>query len=214
GNCKVFIVAGSMNDAAQNAFLKVLEEPPAGVYFILICQHRNDLMDTVLSRGIVFSLGAVSFEEAVSLLEREGVAVTPSLEQEFHQKGGVLGPLLQKEDLLVTAGEIALSMATALGNGNRADFLKAAARAAEDRLYHAPVLEGLLGILHDALMATIGVPGVSPYEACVDLLTRRLSKARLLKLAEIVTAGQKKIMYNVNGSLFFTALCSALLPRT
>ncbi len=212
GNGKVFIIGGSMNDAAQNAFLKVLEEPPAGVYFILICEHRNDLMDTVLSRGVVFSLGAVSFEEATPLLKQEGVSVTA---EEFAQKGGVIGGVLQKEEMLSVAGEIALAMATALGQGSRSAFLKASAKAAEDRLYHAPVLDALYGILHGALLeSALGGEQSSHRGECISLLNRRLSKARLLAMAEIVTAGQKKIIYNVNGNLFFTALCSELLPRT
>ena len=75
-SAKVFIVEDPMNDAAQNAFLKVLEEPPAGVHFVLICRHRNDFMDTVLSRATVFTLGSVSYEEAVPLLKEQGVEIS------------------------------------------------------------------------------------------------------------------------------------------
>lgn len=35
---------------AQNAMLKVLEEPPAGTRFILVTTHAKNLIDTVLSR--------------------------------------------------------------------------------------------------------------------------------------------------------------------
>jgi|GEM_PF-4783559 len=35
---------------AQNAFLKILEEPPAFVQFILLSNSRSDLLDTILSR--------------------------------------------------------------------------------------------------------------------------------------------------------------------
>lgn len=48
--------ADMMNPAAANALLKILEEPPAGVYFILITSHWRRLLPTVLSRcrSIVF----------------------------------------------------------------------------------------------------------------------------------------------------------------
>lgn len=212
GPSKVFILEDAMNDAAQNAFLKVLEEPPAGVHFILICRHRNDFMDTVLSRATVFSLGGVTYGEALPWLEQQGLQIS---EEEFAGRGGLLGSTLQQQDLLAAAGEIALTLARALAKGSRSEFLTACVAAGENRALHLPVLEGLYGVLHQALRLTAG-SGVthSPYKECAQLLSRRFSGQRLEKMAETVRNQQKKIMYNVNGNLFFTALCSELLPRT
>ncbi len=49
---KVYLVedADTMNTAAQNAALKLLEEPPKGVYFILCAQNPALLLPTVRSR--------------------------------------------------------------------------------------------------------------------------------------------------------------------
>lgn len=49
---KVYIIreAGLMNDAAQNAALKLLEEPPAGVMFILCVENSQLLLPTIRSR--------------------------------------------------------------------------------------------------------------------------------------------------------------------
>jgi DNA polymerase III subunit delta' len=44
------IAADRMNDAAQNAFLKVLEEPPASVVWVLDVQDESALLETVVSR--------------------------------------------------------------------------------------------------------------------------------------------------------------------
>lgn len=63
GACKVYILEDSqaMNDSSENALLKILEEPPAGVYFILTCDSRSAMLPTVLSRAVVVPLlGAVS----------------------------------------------------------------------------------------------------------------------------------------------------------
>ncbi|MCR5484509.1 MAG: ATP-binding protein [Clostridiales bacterium] len=56
---KVFILrnVSSMSEQAQNALLKVLEEPPAFVTFILECGSKSMLLPTVLSRSSVYSLG-------------------------------------------------------------------------------------------------------------------------------------------------------------
>lgn len=42
--------ADRMNEAAQNAFLKVLEEPPPSVVWLLDVQDESQLLDTIVSR--------------------------------------------------------------------------------------------------------------------------------------------------------------------
>ncbi len=61
---KVFILenAHTMGPEGQNALLKILEEPPAYVVFILLCPSSTGFLPTVLSRATVFSLGEVERE--------------------------------------------------------------------------------------------------------------------------------------------------------
>ncbi len=63
---KVFLIdrADSMNEKAQNALLKVLEEPPAGVTFILIAESKAAFLPTVISRCTVLSLTASSVKDS------------------------------------------------------------------------------------------------------------------------------------------------------
>ena len=51
---KVYIIrdAGTMNAAAQNALLKILEEPPYFVTFILVADNAGSLLETVRSRCV------------------------------------------------------------------------------------------------------------------------------------------------------------------
>ena len=51
---KVYIIrdAGTMNAAAQNALLKILEEPPAFDAFILVADNAGQLLETVRSRCV------------------------------------------------------------------------------------------------------------------------------------------------------------------
>ena len=48
--------AETMSEQAQNALLKVLEEPPAGVLFILTCVSASALLATIRSRASIFTL--------------------------------------------------------------------------------------------------------------------------------------------------------------
>lgn len=56
---KVFILenAHTMGVEGQNAILKILEEPPQYVNFILLCSSKSGFLPTVLSRAAVYNLG-------------------------------------------------------------------------------------------------------------------------------------------------------------
>lgn len=57
---KVYIIqnAGDMNASAQNALLKLLEEPPRSVMLILTAGSEAELLDTVRSRCVSLQYGA------------------------------------------------------------------------------------------------------------------------------------------------------------
>ncbi len=59
---KVFILENShtMGVEGQNAILKILEEPPSYVNFILLCSSKSGFLPTVLSRSAVYNLGQAS----------------------------------------------------------------------------------------------------------------------------------------------------------
>lgn len=61
-NYKVYIIKSSeyLTSQAQNAFIKILEEPPEKVIFILMCESINNLLDTILSRCVIFRDNTVS----------------------------------------------------------------------------------------------------------------------------------------------------------
>lgn len=67
---RVFIIeeAERMNIYTQNAFLKILEEPPIGVTFILLASSRDALLPTVLSRTVAFNLSSPTLEQGLSVL--------------------------------------------------------------------------------------------------------------------------------------------------
>lgn len=57
---KVYILKNSdkMNIQAQNALLKLIEEPPLYARFLLLCESRASLLETIMSRVTPFNLGA------------------------------------------------------------------------------------------------------------------------------------------------------------
>jgi DNA polymerase-3 subunit delta' len=75
--------AEAMNPSAQNALLKILEEPPSSVYFILVSSQWRRLLPTIRSRCRTMALPRPSVEEAQAWLSRENekpaVALLPLL---------------------------------------------------------------------------------------------------------------------------------------
>ena len=55
---RVFLIrhAQNMNVSAQNALLKILEEPPAYAFFILMTENASAILPTILSRCTHFSM--------------------------------------------------------------------------------------------------------------------------------------------------------------
>ena len=61
---KIFVIdnAHLLTKEAQNALLKVLEEPPQYVMFFLLCESVNFLLQTILSRTVMVRLDPLSKE--------------------------------------------------------------------------------------------------------------------------------------------------------
>ncbi len=64
--------AEAMNIAAENALLKILEEPPVGVCFVLVSDRWRKLLPTILSRCRVVSFGRPAADEARRWLTEQG----------------------------------------------------------------------------------------------------------------------------------------------
>ena len=68
-NGKVYIIeeAETMNESAQNAALKLFEEPPDGVHFILCTTNPEKLLTTVRSRCVLIRCNAGSEPENIEM---------------------------------------------------------------------------------------------------------------------------------------------------
>ncbi len=64
GTHKIYIIdeAEKMNEAAQNALLKTIEEPPDYVVIILLSANRENFLDTVRSRCVILPIRPVKDE--------------------------------------------------------------------------------------------------------------------------------------------------------
>ena len=123
---KVYLLADAenMTEQAQNALLKILEEPPAHVMFILTCTATSSLLPTIRSRVQLLRPGGEADpkreEEASGLAEEMALAVPSGREYELVSKTGKLvkdkelfGKVL-KELILIFRDACALSAGSSI----------------------------------------------------------------------------------------------------
>lgn len=133
GAKKVFVIsADTITHEAQNALLKVLEEPTANTHFFLLMPSVETLLPTLRSRVVLVPTG----EMMVAQGESGGPVATATLVSEFlaASKGGrmaLLKPLMEEKDKLAT-----IAFVDAL--------IKKLSKSAQDTKKHAKELEMLI----------------------------------------------------------------------
>ena len=108
GKYKVYIIdeVHMLSQAAFNAFLKTLEEPPAHAVFILATTEKHKILPTILSRCQIFDFHRITVPDAVAHLKhiaaQEGVEAEEEALHVIAQKAdGALRDALSMFDQLV-----------------------------------------------------------------------------------------------------------------
>lgn len=92
GKYKVYIIdeVHMLSQAAFNAFLKTLEEPPAHAIFILATTEKHKLLPTILSRCQIYDFNRMTVQDIIGHLEnvaqQEGISYEPAALNVIAQK--------------------------------------------------------------------------------------------------------------------------------
>ena len=207
---RVMILAGAdgMTPPAQNALLKILEEPPARLLFILTCQNRALLLPTVRSRTVTVTLHGVTEEEALPLLrERMPETNESELSEALALYDGCIGRVLATagSDDLGRVRTLAETVAAAV-TAEREWALTAALAPLDqkDKTLTDDVLAAVRLIFRDALAAKQGV--VRPISATAQALSKKASAAQLAALVDAARGLQEMRRHNVNQTLLLTLI--------
>ena len=205
---KVYVIprAQDMGPAAQNALLKVLEEPPAYGVFLLLTDNPEKLLPTVRSRCTELRLHAIPEAQLMGILQKQYPdAQTDTLRAVAVRSGGYLG---QARALLEEGGSLpehALRFLRAYGERDRYALLQVLApmeKWKRDQLIAA--LEQWRSLVHSALLCRSGVD--TPFPAA-----RRLGESRSpAELRETVDR-LKKVTEYAQGNVSPAAICGYLI---
>ncbi len=109
GKFKVYIIdeVHMLSNAAFNAFLKTLEEPPSYAIFILATTEKHKVIPTILSRCQIFDFNRIQISDIAKQLkkiaDREGIKAEEAALHLIAQKAdGALRDALSIFDLMVT----------------------------------------------------------------------------------------------------------------
>lgn len=215
---KVFIVhdAHRITIGGANSQLKMLEEPPAHVMFILLSDNDNAILPTIKSRcrkirlsqldtaGLAGRLeGASSKQEAETLARAAG-----GLPEKAHQllESGYLS---QRDEILAA---LKRSLQSEYAVGEAADLMA----SAKDEAYERLIV--LIGLLRDASLLAAGVndgPFYNPDQ--VGALTKIARGAPLENWFEAIEAAFEMLEgldRNYNSVLMFTSIFLRLREKT
>ncbi len=206
--------AQTMTVQAQNALLKILEEPPAHVLFILTCDNRTALLETIRSRCVCLALSPVPWEEAAPVLCRRLPGEGEDALRRAHELfGGYIGQVIDgvQEGTFRQVLELVPQFATALTALSELPLLRLTATLEKEKQLTTGVLAGLSLVLRDALVVQYG--GHSLLSTAPDqarLLAQTLPGVRLTALLQQVEQLQTALQRNMNNTLFLTRLCACL----
>lgn len=149
--CRVCVLcdAENMTDQAQNALLKILEEPPEHTVFILTAENRSMLLPTILSRVQTIRLEPLTPAEILPVL-RERCPDQPGEKLEWAaETADTIGQALAllADESLQKHAQLAQRMLELLCNGSEYDLLTAVepvSRKREDLLEVCTQLRQLL----------------------------------------------------------------------
>ena len=199
-------------EPAQNKLLKLIEEPPKGSVFLLLCPSADALLPTIRSRAQVFTLRPPGEKEAAQWLVEHCGAEPDRAGELARLCGGNIGRM--KEELEGgSAGQayaIAVEMAEAMLASGGHSLLKAAAPLQKDRALFRETLGRLELIFRDACALRCGAEGlVGGAPETADKLCV-LPMSRLAALPDLAEDYRQKLERNANGALLVTCLCAEL----
>lgn len=216
GKYKMYLLenAQTMTVQAQNALLKILEEPPSYAVFLLTAESRESMLPTILSRCVTIPLFPVSEEETVTALR---AAFSDRPEEDLRQAaglcGGVIGRAMEalEDGKLSEAAQLAGKMARALCAPAELSLLKLTGKLERDKPLTRATLSELLLLLRDGLSVRLGGgKPLSPDPAAAAVLAQTLTSERLLSLIGRVEELMHLLDGNINQTLLITLLCARL----
>lgn len=224
---RAFIIdkAETMTAEAQNALLKIFEEPPANVFFFLLCDNASSLLSTVRSRAPMLRMEAFdnatlsdyllgSNEKARKLYEKDVEAFTLLIRSSLGAIGEAERRLGETEDSAYVVKEKTDELIKLLSEGKSAEILCFFSSLKTSREELSLILLNLMTGIRDMLSVKYGTNGEQLYfsssEKAEDIAAS-FARQTLINLYHTAKELMETVSeINVNVQLFALKSASAL----
>ena len=219
---KVYIInIGNIELKYQNLLLKVLEEPPRGVVFILLCTDASLVLPTIMSRVVEFKMRPYTEEEIFKILSKHNEADLPEDKLRFFSSfsAGIPGKgltLMGDEDFISEREEV-FELLLKIPKRDYAglmyeDFEFFSGR--QDRI--SDILLLMMWFLGDlaSLLASMDTKGIRNTDK-VDRMRAFLSENKGITLKNMYNASEAVTAFNrdVKARVNFEAACCTMLLK-
>jgi len=193
------------NVQAQNAVLKVLEEPPEYVVFLLTVSSEKDMLDTVKSRSVMLRMQPYSDEE-IKLFLREFAGVSEA-ETEFltgYSAGNIgKGKLLaENQGFTELRNRVFNSLFSVVERGSVTPFYDLTKK--ENSKNISEILECSLSFFRDMLMYKTGQEALAvngDYADRIRASAAKIKTQRILRVMEDIMEADANLQRNINFNL-------------
>lgn len=211
---KIYILgnADCMSASAQNALLKILEEPPSYAVFILTAKSKSLMLKTVLSRSVVISLEGVDTDKGAAYITDKGSIDFNSARSLIKAFNGNIGKALENlnDDKTARLCDVCCDMCTALIGANEYELICQCAVFQKDRQAVLFACDFLKNIFRDALLFGKAA-SVSGRPDTAQKLSKKFTAKKLIDLIDVCDKLKLTALMNSNNAVLITKLCYGLM---
>ena len=211
---KVYILedGGIITPQAQNAFLKMFEEPPEYLVFIIVCEHEEQLLETIRSRAVRVKFQRVSDDIVRNYIENKYPDETrvDFLVKYCSGLPYAADEIIAREDFETMREEV-LSLVPKLLSKNKIHAFEAAEYFEKNKDTADEAYDMILMYLRDALVTSMGSPENvvnSDKRDKINILASSYTPQKLMKAADEIVFAKKMIERHIKAAA--TALHAGL----
>ncbi|WP_294344946.1 DNA polymerase III subunit delta' [uncultured Clostridium sp.] len=207
GDKKVIVIHNceTMTEAAQNAFLKTIEEPPVGVYIFLLCENLASILDTVKSRTSIYRLNRLSKNEIEEYIHKNYGDISEEKEKMLISfSDGIPGVIdkLVKDEEFNNIRDLVLDILLNVKNIERNKIFDYTDKLCKFKDKWEDVLTVFSSYVRDIMVygETYSIENIINLDKISDIkdLKGRYTYSKLIKILEIIKYVRENLERNVN----------------
>lgn len=201
---RVFIIpdAEKMNAQAQNALLKIFEEPPAYCVIILITQNDNMLLPTIRSRAVTVRFGALCDSQVRDYVTKNGVNASDIVIRLASGSIGMVQELSDNEELEDVLGTF-VELFKRVGTGTAECIYSLMDYFQREKKNSEVLFDIMLVMLRDTML------GIKS-----DLVIDGLNNKKLVRIIELVENTRNSFSFNADYNMAVSEMLLNILGET